>query len=52
LLLFVAKGASPQTSMREIIASAAPFIVIALGVVALLVAVPELTLVLPRMMAP
>jgi hypothetical protein len=24
LLLFVAKGASPQTSMREIIASAAP----------------------------
>jgi TRAP-type C4-dicarboxylate transport system permease large subunit len=30
----------------------APFIAIALFVVALLVAFPELTLVLPRMMAP
>jgi tripartite ATP-independent transporter DctM subunit len=52
LLLFVAKGAAPDTSMREIIVSVAPFIVIALGVVALLIAVPDLTLVLPRMMAP
>jgi tripartite ATP-independent transporter DctM subunit len=51
LLLFVAKGASPQTSMREIIVSVGPFIVIALGVVALLIALPELTLALPRLMA-
>ncbi|MCG6875799.1 MAG: TRAP transporter large permease [Betaproteobacteria bacterium] len=52
LLLFVAKGAAPDNSMREIIGSVAPFIAIALFVVALLVAFPELTLVLPRMMAP
>lgn len=52
LLLFVAKGASPETSMGEIIRSVAPFIALALGVVALLVAVPELTLYLPRLMAP
>ncbi|MGH8668175.1 MAG: TRAP transporter large permease [Burkholderiales bacterium] len=52
LLLFVAKGAAPDTSMREIIVSVAPFIGIALGVVVLLIAVPDLTLVLPRMMAP
>jgi TRAP-type C4-dicarboxylate transport system permease large subunit len=52
LLLFVAKGASPETSMREIIASVTPFIAIALAVVALLIAAPELTLILPRMMAP
>jgi tripartite ATP-independent transporter DctM subunit len=51
LLLFVAKGASPQTPMREIVASVAPFIGIALGVVFLLIAVPELTLLLPRLMA-
>ena len=52
LLLFVAKGAAPDTSMREIIVSVAPFIAIALAVVALLIAVPDLTLVLPRLMAP
>jgi TRAP-type C4-dicarboxylate transport system permease large subunit len=52
MLLFVAKGASPQTSMREIIASVLPFIVIVLGVVGLLIAVPDLTLILPRLMAP
>ncbi|MGH8667831.1 MAG: TRAP transporter large permease subunit, partial [Burkholderiales bacterium] len=52
LLLFVAKGAAPDTSMREIIVSVTPFIVIALGVVGLLIAFPDLTLVLPRMMAP
>lgn len=52
LLLFVAKGASQQTSMRDIIASVLPFIGIALCVVALLVAFPDLTLILPRMMAP
>ena len=51
LLLFVAKGASPQTSMREIIVSVGPFIIIALAVVGLLIAVPELTLLLPRLMA-
>jgi tripartite ATP-independent transporter DctM subunit len=52
LLLFVAKGAAPQTSMREIIVSVLPFIAIALAVVGLLVAAPELTLALPRLMAP
>lgn len=52
LLLFVAKGASPQTSMREIIVSVLPFIAIAMGVVVLLIAFPVLTLLLPRLMAP
>jgi tripartite ATP-independent transporter DctM subunit len=50
LLLFVAKGASPETSMREIIVSVAPFIVLALCVVALLIAFPQITLLLPRLM--
>ncbi|MDH5577488.1 MAG: TRAP transporter large permease [Betaproteobacteria bacterium] len=52
LLLFVAKGASPETSMRDIIVSVAPFVALALSVVVLLIAVPELTLWLPRLMAP
>ena len=52
LLLFVAKGAAPQTSMHEIIVSVIPFVVIVLAVVGLLIAVPELALVLPRLMAP
>jgi tripartite ATP-independent transporter DctM subunit len=52
LLLFVAKGASPETSMRDIIGSVVPFIALALSVVALLIAAPELTLWLPRLMAP
>jgi len=52
LLLFVAKGAAPQIPMGAIIRSVAPFIAIALGVVGLLVAFPQLTLVLPRLMAP
>jgi tripartite ATP-independent transporter DctM subunit len=52
LLLFVAKGAAPDTTMREIIISVAPFIGLALAVVVLLIAVPDLTLILPRMMAP
>jgi tripartite ATP-independent transporter DctM subunit len=52
LLLFVAKGAAPQIPMGAIIRSVAPFIAIALGVVGLLVAAPQLTLWLPRMMAP
>lgn len=51
LLLYVAKGASPGTPMRAIIASVAPFIAMAVGVVALLIAFPGLTLILPRMMA-
>jgi tripartite ATP-independent transporter DctM subunit len=52
LLLFVAKGAAPQIPMGAIIRSVAPFIAIALAVVGLLIAIPELTLVLPRLMAP
>ncbi len=52
LLLFVVKGASPQSTMGEIIGSVTPFVLIALSVVALLIAVPELTLMLPRMMSP
>lgn len=52
LLLFVAKGAAPQIPMGAIIRSVAPFIAIALGVVGLLVAFPQLTLLLPRLMAP
>jgi tripartite ATP-independent transporter DctM subunit len=52
LLLFVAKGAAPQTSMREIIVSVTPFVGIVLAVVGLLIAFPELTLWLPRLMAP
>jgi TRAP-type C4-dicarboxylate transport system permease large subunit len=51
LLLFVAKGASPDTPMREIVGSVAPFIGIALAVVVLLILAPELTLLLPRLMA-
>jgi tripartite ATP-independent transporter DctM subunit len=50
LLLFVAKGASPETSMRDIVMSVAPFIAIALSVVALLIAFPALTLWLPQLM--
>jgi tripartite ATP-independent transporter DctM subunit len=51
LLLFVAKGAAPRTPMGAIVRSVAPFIAMAIFVVALLIALPELTLVLPRMMA-
>lgn len=51
LLLFVAKGASPQSTMGEIIGSVTPFIVIALGVVGLLIAFPQFTLWLPALIA-
>jgi tripartite ATP-independent transporter DctM subunit len=51
LLLFVAKGASPGTPMSAIIASVTPFIAMALLVVVVLIAVPQLTLVLPHLMA-
>jgi tripartite ATP-independent transporter DctM subunit len=49
LLLFVAKGAAPDTSMGEIIVSVFPFILLAVSVVALLLVFPELTLFLPRL---
>lgn len=51
LLLFVAKGASPQSTMGEIIGSVTPFILIALGVVGLLISFPQLTLWLPTLIA-
>ena len=48
LLLFVIRGAAPEsTTMQQIIGSVAPFIGLALGVVALLIAFPQLTLFLP-----
>ena len=48
LLLFVIRGAAPSsTTMREIVGSVAPFIGLALAVVALLVAFPQMTLFLP-----
>ena len=50
LLLFVAKGAAPAgTTMRQVIISVLPFVFIALLVVALLIAVPQLTLLLPEL---
>lgn len=50
LLLFVAKGVAPAgTTMREIIVSVFPFIVMALLVVALLIAFPGLTTFLPAL---
>tara|TARA_B100000678_G_C18058223_1_gene441532 strand:- start:360 stop:818 length:459 start_codon:yes stop_codon:yes gene_type:complete len=50
LLLFVAKGAAPaDTTMRQVIISVLPFVFIALLVVALLIAVPQLTLLLPEL---
>jgi tripartite ATP-independent transporter DctM subunit len=52
LLLFVAKGAAPQVSMGEIIASVLPFIAMVLAVVGMIIAIPGLALVLPRLMAP
>ena len=52
LLLFVIKGAAPEgTTMRQIIISVAPFILLALLVVALLIMAPGITLLLPSLMA-
>ena len=52
LLLFVAKGAAPdETTMPEIMLSVAPFIAMALVVVALLIAVPEITLIVPNLIS-
>ena len=48
LLLFVIRGAAPEsTTMQQIIGSVAPFIGLALAVVALLIAFPQLSLFLP-----
>lgn len=48
LLLFVIRGAAPaSTTMQQIIGSVAPFIGLALAVVALLIVFPQLTLFLP-----
>ena len=50
LLLFVAKGAAPDsTTMQEIILSVTPFIGMAMLVVVLLIAFPEITLLLPNL---
>jgi tripartite ATP-independent transporter DctM subunit len=50
LLLFVAKGAAPDdTTIQQIIVSVAPFIAMALVVVAMLIYWPELTLILPNL---
>jgi tripartite ATP-independent transporter DctM subunit len=50
LLLFVAKGAAPDsTTMQEIIFSVTPFIGMAMLVVVLLIAFPEITLLLPNL---
>ena len=52
LLLFVAKGAAPDdTTMKQIIVSVAPFIGLALVLVALIIAVPDLTLYLPGLIS-
>ncbi len=52
LLLFVVKGAAPDnTTMQEIIFSVLPFILLAMLLVALLIAVPEITLILPDLIS-
>jgi len=46
LLLFVAKGAAPpETTMREVIVSVFPFILLAMAVVVLLLLVPQIALI-------
>jgi tripartite ATP-independent transporter DctM subunit len=46
LLLFVAKGAAPpETTMREVIVSVLPFILLAMLLVVLLLAVPQIALI-------
>jgi len=52
LLLFVVKGAAPDnTTMQEIIFSVLPFILLAMLLVALLIIVPEITLILPNLIS-
>ena len=51
-LLFVAKGeASDDTTMQQIMVSVAPFIAMALLVVAILIVFPGLTLILPNLIS-
>jgi tripartite ATP-independent transporter DctM subunit len=51
LLLFVMKGVSPpNTSMGEIYRAAIPYILCSMGLVALLIAFPELVTALPNML--
>ncbi len=52
LLLFVVKGAAPDdTTMQQIIISVAPFIAMAMLVVAILITFPGLTLILPNLIS-
>lgn len=52
LLLFVARGVAPEgTTMLDVINSVFPFILLGLAMVAVLIAWPELTLVLPSMIS-
>ena len=52
LLLFVVKGAAPEnTTMQEIIFSVLPFILLAMILAAFLIAVPEITLILPNLIS-
>ena len=52
LLLFVAKGAAPDgTTMRQVIISVLPFLFLTLSVVALIILFPQVTLILPELVA-
>ena len=52
LLLFVAKGAAPEgTTMRQVIISVLPFLILALSVVALIILLPQVTLILPELVS-
>jgi len=51
LLLFVAKGAAPDTPMSAIVRSVTPFIAMALCVVVLLILFPQITLLLPGLIS-
>ena len=51
LLLFVAKGAAPDTPMSAIVRSVAPFIAMAMCVVVLIIFFPQLALLLPGLIA-
>jgi len=50
LLLFVAKGASPDTSMAEIVRGAVPFVAIDMLTMALVMVFPQIALFLPGIM--
>ncbi|MEZ5652922.1 MAG: TRAP transporter large permease subunit [Burkholderiaceae bacterium] len=51
LLLFVTKGASPETDMRDFVLFVLSFVLIVLAVVALLIAFPGIALILPQLIA-